>query len=248
MCKVLEVSSSGYYDWLNHTPSARQLSNTRLDVQIKSIFLKHRMRYGAPRITRELQFNHETCSLNRVARRMKAMEIKAIAKKKFKITTDSEHNKPVYENILNRDFLTTSINQKWFGDISYIRTDEGWMYLAVIIDLYSRAVMGWSMSSRMTQALVCNALMMALFKRKFPKGVIVHSDRGSQYCSTSYRKIIKDNKLIGSMSRKGNCWDNAVTESFFHTLKVELVHQAKYKSIDLARQSIFQYSVHRRIL
>ena len=241
MCTVLEVSSSGYYDWLNHSPSAREVSNTRLDVKIRSIFLKHKMRYGAPRITRELQFSNEHCSLNRVARRMKAMNIKAVAKKKFKVTTDSEHNKPIYKNILNRNFLTTAINQKWVGDISYIRTDEGWMYLAVVIDLYSRAVVGWSMSSRMTQTLVCNALMMALFKRKFPKGVIVHSDRGIQYCSNSYRKMIKDNKLVGSMSRKGNCWDNAVTESFFHTLKDDLTNQTRYKNRDLARQSIFQY-------
>lgn len=142
------------------------------------------------------------------------MNLRAVAKKKFKITTDSEHNKPIYENVLNRDFSTTTLNQKWTSDISYIRTDEGWMYLAVVIDLHSRAVIGWSMDCRMTQSLVYNALMMALFKRKFPKGVIIHSDRGSQYCSHRYRKIIKNNNLIGSMSRKGNCWDNALTKTF----------------------------------
>ena len=158
-------------------------------------------------------------SLNRVARRMQKMNLKAIAKKKFKVTTDSEHTKPIYDNILNRDFTTTKINQKWCGDISYVRTEEGWMYLAVIRDLHSRAVIGWSMESRMTKDLVCNALIMALFKRKFPSGVIIHSDRGSQYCSDKYRKLIKYNKLIGSMSRKGNCWDNAIAESFFSYIK-----------------------------
>ncbi|MGI9214862.1 MAG: IS3 family transposase [Gammaproteobacteria bacterium] len=170
------------------------------------------------------------------------MNLKAVAKKKFKVTTDSEHTKPIYENILNRDFITTTINQKWCGDISYIRTDEGWMYLAVVIDLHSRAVIGWSMESRMTKDLVCNALIMALFKRRFPVGVIIHSDRGSpQYCSDKYRKLINNNKLIGSMSRKANCWDNAIAESFFHTLKVELVHENKYKTRAEAKSSIFCY-------
>lgn len=170
------------------------------------------------------------------------MNLKAVAKKKFKVTTDSEHTKPIYENILNRDFITTTINQKWCGDISYIRTDEGWMYLAVVIDLHSRAVIGWSMESRMTKDLVCNALIMALFKRRFPVGVIIHSDRGSpQYCSDKYRKLINNNKLIGSMSRKANFWDNAIAESFFHTLKVELVHENKYKTRAEAKSSIFCY-------
>ena len=142
---------------------------------------------------------------------------------------------------MDRNFYTTSVNQKWVGDITYIRTDAGWMYLAVVIDLHSRAVIGWSMDKRMKKALVCNALLMALFKRKFPKNVIIHSDRGSQYCSNQYRKIIENCKLIGSMSRKGNCWDNAIAESFFHTLKVELIHENRYKTREEARQSIFQY-------
>ena len=172
---------------------------------------------------------------------MKVLNLKALAKKEFKVTTDSEHSKPVFENILNRDFNTTQINQKWAGDITYIATDEGWLYLAVIIDLHSRAVIGWSMNKRMTKQLVCDALIMALFKRKFPKNIIVHTDRGSQYCSNKYRTIIKNNKLIGSMSRKGNCWDNAISESFFHTLKVELVHQQKYLTRQEAKSSIFQY-------
>jgi len=133
------------------------------------------------------------------------------------------------------------VNQKWAGDITYVSTAQGWLYLAVIIDLPSRAVIGWSMSDRMTKQLVCNALLMALFNRKFPKGVIVHTDRGSQYCSKSYRSIMANNKLIGSMGRCGNCWDNAISESFFHTLKVELIHQNQYVTRDQAQRSIFQY-------
>lgn len=167
------------------------------------------------------------------------MNIRAIAKKKFKVTTDSEHSLPIYNNVLNRDFTATKANQKWCCDISYIHTHEGWLYLAVVIDVYSRAVIGWSMNQRMNKALVCDALTMALFRRKFPKDVIVHSDRGSQYCSLRYQNLLKNHRLIGSMSRKGNCWDNAIAESFFHTLKVELIHTEKYTTRESAKQSIF---------
>ncbi len=241
MCSIFKVSRSGYYDWEKRKPSKRKLENEKLDVEIKSIFLEHNMRYGAPRITKVLHAKNEFCTENRVARRMQQMNLQAKAKRKFKVTTDSKHNKPIYENVLNQDFNTTNINQKWGSDISYIKTNEGWMYLAVVIDLYSRAVIGWSMNKRMTQDLVCNALLMALFKRKFPVNVIVHSDRGSQYCSNKYRSMIKNYKLIGSMSRKGNCWDNAIVESFFHTLKVELVHNCCYSTRKIAKQSIFKY-------
>lgn len=184
---------------------------------------------------------NQPCSRNRVARRIEILGLKAIAKRKFKVTTDSEHNKPIYDNVLNRDFNTTAINQKWCSDINYVKTNEGWLYLAVVIDLYSRAVIGWSMDKTMNKDLFCNALSMALFKRKFPQKVIVHSDRGSQYCSYKYRQLLKQHNLIGSMSRKGNCWDNAFAESFFHTLKVELVHECKYSTREMAKQSIFQY-------
>lgn len=241
MCEVLSVSSSGYYAWLNHTPSNRELENNCLDKKIMDIYMKNKQRYGAPRITRALHANSVSCSHTRVERRMKVMKIKAIAKHKFKVTTDSAHNKPVFENVLGRDFTTTAINQKWVGDITYLSTNEGWLYLAVIIDVHSRAVIGWSMSRQMKKQLVCDALMMALFKRKFPKNVIVHSDRGSQYCSKKYRSILENNGLIGSMSRKGNCWDNAIAESFFHTLKVELIHVESFETRNAARQAVFQY-------
>jgi transposase InsO family protein len=239
-CELLKVSRSGYYGWLNHKSSQRELNNQRLDTKIKVLYAEHKQRSGSPRITVDLNASGEHCSENRVARRMKALGLRALAKRKFKVTTDSDHNKPVYENELNRDFTTTATNQKWAGDITYIHTQEGWLYLAIIIDLHSRAIIGWSMDKRMKAELVCHALKMALQRKHYPKKVLVHSDRGSQYCSKQYRKLIKDNQLVGSMSRKGNCWDNAISESFFHTLKIELVHQQCYLTRLMAKQSLFQ--------
>ena len=241
MSNILSVSRSGYYAWANRAPSKRTVENTRLDVEIKALFDEHKSRYGAPRLTKVLQSKGYICSHTRIERRMSIMGLKAVAKRKFKVTTDSEHHLPVFENVLARDFVAESPNQKWSGDISYVRADEGWMYLAVVIDLYSRTVIGWAMNKRMTKSLVCDALMMALFRRKFPKGVIMHTDRGSQYCSKRYRNMLKHFQLIGSMSRRGNCWDNAISETFFHTLKVELIHQQHYKTREEAKQSIFQY-------
>jgi putative transposase len=241
MCHLFSISRSGYYAWLDGTPSKREIANQRLDEEIASVFTDNKSRYGSPRITRELNKNGIDCNHKRVAKRMRIMDLKAVAKRKFKVTTDSAHTKPIFENILNRDFKTTDVNQKWADNITYVSTAQGWLYLAVIIDLHSRAVIGWSMSDRMTKQLVCNALLMALFNRKFPKGVIVHTDRGSQYCSKRYRSIMANNKLIGSMSRRGNCWDNAISESFFHTLKVELIHQNQYVTRDQAQRSNFQY-------
>ncbi len=241
MCELFSVSRSGYYAWLKKKLSQRDIKNTILDQPIKAIYMNHHQRYGAPRITIALKQQGILCSHTRVARRMQALGLKALAKRPYKVTTDSKHAQPVYDNVLDRDFSTTAVNQKWCGDITYIRTDEGWLYLAVIIDLHSRAVIGWSMNQRMNKQLVCDALLMALFKRKFPQGVIIHHDRGSQYCSKKYQQIIQYNQLTGSMSRRGNCWDNAVSESFFHSLKVELVHQHRYKNREQAKQSIFQY-------
>lgn len=241
MCSVLQVSTSGYYAWLKSKLSRLNQSNRILDVHIKSVFKRHKSRYGAPRITRALNQSQVSCSENRVARRMKILNLKAKAKKKYRVTTDSAHNLPVFDNVLDRDFRARSKNKKWVADITYIPTEEGWLYLAVVIDLFSRAVIGWSMSKRMKKDLVCDALMMALFRQKFPKDVIVHSDRGSQYCSEKYKKILKNNKLSGSMSRKGNCWDNAACESFFHTLKVELMSEVRFKDRAEAKREIFSY-------
>lgn len=241
MCQMLSVERSGYYAFLKRKPGKRELANQKLDSKIVSIFNAHRSRYGAKRIMDELHDSGETCGKNRVANRMKRMGLRAKAKKKFKVTTDSKHSLPVAPNILDRDFNADRPNQKWVGDISYIRTQEGWMYLAVVIDLYSRAVVGWSIQPVMDKKLVCDALMMALWRRGFPKGVLFHSDRGSQYCSHAYQGLLNKYKLICSMSRKGNCWDNSVAESFFHTLKVELVHTEIYKTREEAKLSVFEY-------
>lgn len=241
MCACLGVSSSAYYEWLSATPSKRASSNLVLDMEIKSIFIEHGCKYGAPRITRELQAKGLPCSENRVARRMQSMKLKAKGKRKFKATTDSKHNLPIFDNLLNRDFTAAAPNQKWVTDISYISTREGWLYLCVYIDLYSRSVIGWSMNKRMTKALVCDALTMALWRRGFPKDVIVHSDRGSQYASKRYGRLLKAYGLHGSMSKKGDCWDNACAESFFGTLKVEHVYDFDYTTREEAKQSIFEY-------
>jgi len=238
---MFSIERSGYYAWVKRKPGRRIKSNTTLDKKIITIFNAHKGRYGAVRVTDELRDEGETCSKNRVAKRMKYLGLHAVGKKKFKVTTDSKHNLPVAPNLLNRDFSATAVNQKWCGDISYVWTDEGWMYLAVVIDLYSRAVIGWSIQPTMSRQLVCDALMMALWRRGFPRGVLFHSDRGSQYCSNDYQKMLKIYGFICSMSRKGNCWDNAVAESFFHTMKTELVYTERYATRDIAKQSIFQY-------
>ena len=241
MCRILAVSSSGYYDWLKREPSQRDQSNTVLDEKIMEIYKENRGCYGALRIFRDLIAAGFPCSLNRVKRRMKNLGLKSIVKRKFKVTTDSKHSLPVAPNLLQRDFGATAPNQKWVGDITYVRTQQGWLYLAVVIDLYSRSVIGWAMSKRINKQLVCDALSKALWRQGFPKGVIMHTDRGSQYCSNKYQKMLKSHGLLCNMSRKGNCWDNAVAESFFKTLKVELVYQTTYKTREQAQQDIFEY-------
>ena len=173
-CELFNVSRSGYYAWLKRKPSGRELANHRLDTKIKALFAAHNQRAGSPRITLDLQEDGEPCSVNRVARRMKALGLRALAKRKFKVTTDSEHNKPIYDNILNRDFATTAMNQKWASDITYIHTQEGCLYLAVVIDLHSRAVIGWAMDKRMKADLVCHSLVMALQRSHYQNNVIVN--------------------------------------------------------------------------
>jgi len=241
MCQVLGVSRSGYYTFCRGKRSHRQLANQTLDMQIKEIYSTHRGRYGTPRIHRELKAQGCLYGRHRIARRLSVLGLKAKPKKRFVITTDSRHNLPVMPNLLARDFTTSAMNKKWVGDITYIWTTEGWMYLATIIDLYSRAVIGWSLQETMTSELVCNALLMALWRRGFPNDVIVHSDRGSQYCSDAYQLLIKQHQLKCSMSRKGNCWDNAVAESFFHTLKTELIYATDYQTKGETKQNVFEY-------
>ena len=241
MCQVLNVSSSGYYDWRRRPVSEQAQSNRVLDGQIRQIYDEHKQRYGCPRITDELKDRGFQCSENRVARRMSRLGLKGIQAKKFKRTTDSKHDKLVAPDLIEQDFTAVAANQKWVSDLTYVWTDEGWLYLAVVMDLYSRAIIGWSMGKRMTQQLMCDALTMALFRRGLPRGVIIHSDRGSQYCSTAYQRLIKVTGLRCSMGRRATCYDNAVIESFFHTLKVELTHRERYRSRQSANGAIFEY-------
>jgi transposase InsO family protein len=241
MCQVLVVARSGYYAWLTRLPSKRARANECLDHQIKLVFNQHQGRYGVLRIRDELHDQGVNASKNRVARRLQYLGLRARVKRKIKVTTDSAHSCAVAPNYLNRQFNAQSPNEKWVGDISYIWTAEGWLYLAVVIDLYSRLVVGWSMQSSLARQLVCDALLMALRYRQFPAGILCHSDRGSQYCSADYQRLLQQYGLICSMSRRGNCWDNSVAESFFHSLKVELVYHKRYLTRQAAKQSIFYY-------
>jgi len=241
MCRVLTVSRSGYYEWRDRSPSTRQQANVRLAAHVHRIYVEHKGRAGSPRITRQLRDEGHSAGRHRVARVMCAERLRAKAARKYKATTNSNHGLPVAPNLLEQDFSATLPNQKWVSDITYIPTDEGWLYLAVVLDLYSRLVVGWAMSERMTSKLVCEALTMGLWRRKMPKGVIVHSDRGSQYCSAEYQRLLNDHKLICSMSKKGDCYDNAAMESWNHSLKVEAIHGERFITRDAAKAHVFEY-------
>lgn len=243
MAKVLAVSRSGFYYWLKHRHeiSQRDRARTLRDITVKKAFEASKGRDGARRIQVELAEQGNKHNLKTISDSMKRQSLVAKAARKFKVTTDSKHSLPVAPNLLEQDFTADAPNQKWAGDITYLMTSEGWLYLAVIIDLYSRQVVGWSMGNRMTANLVGDALKMALFRRGLPEEVIVHSDRGSQYCSKSYREIINSHNLKQSMSRKGNCWDNACVESFFHSLKVEAIQYEPIMTKEMMRQTVFEY-------
>lgn len=240
-CHVFNVMRSGYYRWLKYDETARAKKNKELDAKIIPLFNQNKGNYGSPRITKALKQSGEAVNHKRVAKRMVTLGLKAKQAKKFKATTDSKHNLPVADNLLQQDFTAAKPNEKWVSDITYIWTSEGWLYLAVFIDLFSRQVIGWSMSNRINKALVCDALLMAMWRRGFPRGVIVHTDRGSQYCSKRYQRLLKDNRLICSMSGKGCCYDNAVAESFFHSLKVECIHDYSFANREEAKKVIFEY-------
>lgn len=243
MCQTLSVSRSGYYLWRRRRDqlSANKLRTRARDLAIAELFGKRKERYGSPRIARDLRQVGWACNNKTVARSMRRQGLVAKAGRKFKATTNSRHSLPVAPNLLEQDFCATRPNQKWCSDITYIWTDEGWLYLATVIDLFSRKVIGWSMSERMKANLVCDALRMALRRRGNPSDVITHSDRGSQYCSNPYQKIIKRYGLRCSMSKKGDCFDNACAESFFHSLKVEAIHGEKIITRAQARQIVFEY-------
>lgn len=243
LCRLLEVSRSSYYEWLQQQQRIRQRQQrqTAFDQEVAGLFAKNKGCDGARRLQRQLLAQGFTGNRKTVAASLHRQGLVAKAARKFKATTNSNHNLPMFDNLLNQDFTATAANQKWVGDITYLGTDEGWLYLAVIIDLFSRQVIGWAMSERMTANLVCDALQMAVFKRKRPKGVIVHSDRGSQYCSHAYRSLLQQHQLRGSMSAKGNCYDNACAESFFHSLKVEAIHGERFATRENMRQTVFEY-------
>jgi transposase InsO family protein len=208
---------------------------------IKQIFYTHKERYGSPRIYKELKKQGVKCSKTRIEILMREHGLRARGKKKFKATTNSKHNLAVFPNLLNRDFKPDKPNKIWTGDITYIHTREGWLYLAVVLDLFSRKVIGWAMNKRMNKALVVNALRMAIGNRSPSRGLIFHSDRGSQYASTQFKNIVANHGFLQSMSRKGDCWDNSPTESFFATLKKELTRDNNYYSREYAMNKIFYY-------
>ena len=241
MCRFMKISRSSYYEWLTSPESNRAKVDQELMLLVKKFFNEGRGNYGTRSIKARMKQDGYNISRRRVIRLMREANLVCKTKSKFKATTDSNHDKPIAPNLLDRNFTVDSPNSYWVGDITYVSTEEGWLYLATVIDLYSRKIVGWSMSNRMTAELVNKALLMAIWQRKPSKGLVWHSDRGSQYASDSHLQIIKQHNIIQSMSRKGNCWDNAVAESFFHTLKIELIYQNKFKTREEAKNVIFEY-------
>lgn len=243
MATVLGVSRSGFYRWQQQravvTPMAR--ARQRLDRRVQAAFERSKKRHGALRLQADLAAEGHHFDTRTIRASMRRQNLVAKAARKFRATTDSDHQLPVAPNLLKRDFEADQPNQKWVQDITYLMTREGWLYLAVVIDLHSRSVVGWSMSEQMKTSLVTDALNTALWRRGFPSGVIVHSDRGSQYCAQDFRALVGKHELIQSMSRRANCWDNAVAESFFHSLKVEAIQYEPMMDRSEMRQAVFEY-------
>jgi len=240
MCRLLKVSRSGYYEWSHRLPSKRDLENSQLLEEIKKSHAKSHQIYGVAKIHADVK-EVVSCGKNRIHRIMKAYGIHSIRPRKYKATTNSRHNLPVAENLLQQNFQTDHKNQVFVSDISYISTDEGWLYLATVKDLWDKEIVGWAANKTMTKELAMLALRRAIRKRALPSGVIHHSDRGVQYASKDYQKLLTENHFIPSMSRKGNCYDNACAETFFSTIKNELIHLKHFKTREEARQAIFEY-------
>jgi len=241
LCEVLQVSRTGYYSWRTRGKSARQKEYDSLIPIVQQAHILSQATYGARRISEEVEAQGIPCGRVKAKTLMKLAGVSAKQKKKFKVTTDSKHNLPVAPNLLNREFEVATPDQVYVSDITYIWTSEGWLYLAIVLDLFSRQVVGWSLNSRMSRKLVMDALQMAIWRRRPASGLLFHSDRGSQYCSADFQKMLKQHKMISSMSRKGNCWDNAVAESFFGSLKTERVFFSNYTTRDQARKDIVDY-------
>jgi len=241
LCRTLQVSRAGFYAWQARPPAPRARADARLGHEIGAIHAESRQRYGSPRIHAELAARGYRTSRKRVARLMRSRGLAARRRRRFRVTTESRHSLPIAPNVLARQFERAAPDQAWVTDITYIATGEGWLYLAVILDLCSRFAVGWAISERLTDALTLNALGMALARRRPPQGLLHHSDRGSQYASGDYQKVLAQHGIVCSMSRRGDCWDNAVAESFFATLKVELVHDAAWATRATARTELFDH-------
>lgn len=241
MCEVLGVSTSGYYDWVDRPESARSRENNRLITRIRCFHQASKAVYGSPRIHEDLLESGERVGVNRVARLMRQAGIQSKVARKFVITTESKHSLPAAPDRLRRQFQMVQPNRAWVSDTTFIPTRQGWLFLAVVLDLYSRQVIGWSMGHHNNSQLVSDALTMALWRRGQVKDVIVHSDRGATYASSDYQRLLDRNRLLCSMSRKGECLDNAVAESFFSSLKTELVDHEDYRTREAAKQSLFEY-------
>jgi putative transposase len=241
MCSAFAVSTSGFYAWLSRPQSDQERRRAAILEEIHRIHLEHKQRYGSPRIHAELHARDIDCCVNTVAKLMHDNDFRAKTARKFCHTTDSAHKQPVAENLLDRQFNPSKPNQVWLADITYVWTREGWLYLAAVEDLFSRMVVGWSMDEHMESRLVVDALQMAVARRLPEEGLMAHSDRGSQYASDHYQRLLLKHGIECSMSEKGQCWDNAPMESFFASLKKELVHDEDYHTRTQARRSIFEY-------
>jgi transposase InsO family protein len=241
MCRLLDVSRTGYCQWSVRPPSSSAQANQALDARVAAIHATSRRSYGRLRIVRDLHDQGIRVGHERVRKSLLRQALRPVYKRPYRVTTESNPAKPIANNVLERRFDGWQMNQAWVGDITYIATAQGWLYLAVIMDLASRRIVGWSMSERMKAALVCDALRSAYWQRKPVTGLIMHTDRGSQYASDKHRKLLKDYRMEQSMSRKGNCWDNAPMESFFKTLKVERIHQTHYENRAHARLDIVNW-------
>ena len=241
MCSALKVSPSGYYAWRGRPESERSRENRQILEEIRKEYKASDNRYGSPNIYHALKAKGIQCSENRVARLMRINGIQAKLRRRFVATTDSNHNLPVAENVLDRKFMAERPNEAWVSDITYIRTREGWLYLAVVIDLFSRQVVGWAAESTADRSLVMAALAQALQTRRPEAGLLLHSDRGCQYASGDYQAELARWSIVCSMSRKGNCWDNAPAESFFGSLKTEMVSQPRFRTRSEAQAALFEY-------
>jgi transposase InsO family protein len=242
MCKTLEVSRSGFYAWLGRGESNRAREDRRLTALIRDIFAESRRIYGVPRVHQTLRHRGVRCSRKRVARLMRRAGLRSKVKRRFRVkTTDSKHGLPIAPDRLGQDFNAHATNEVWLSDITYIPTDEGWLYLASIMDLFSRKIVGWAMDETLHASIAVNALRMAIEQRQPSPGLTHHSDRGVQYAATEFRAVLDAHGLVASMSRTGNCYDNAMKESFFHTLKTELVNHEQYRTRAEARASVFEY-------